>query len=139
MAIDETAAHADAPQRLLSTDFLNPFVEIACVLDMAPDDPGVISSVSGWQGGSYEDYFSRSANTGAGAALQRFAQLDPALRLALARETEALNALTGSILSALRETKTAEERAKVRDIYRPKLMIMISRFQALEAAEAHKA
>jgi hypothetical protein len=69
------------PRSGLATDYLNHFNEMVMLLELLPEDEGVLEDVLAWTPVSYLDYFAASNFRGNALAISTFDLVDPRLRM----------------------------------------------------------
>jgi hypothetical protein len=78
----------------LSTDYLNHFTEAVMVLELTGAMPECADDLRAWRPKTYEEHFAASRFSNRGAIIAAYRAADPAVRGALDRNAELLNALT---------------------------------------------
>jgi hypothetical protein len=78
----------------LSTDYLNHFTEAVMVLELAGAMPECVEDLHTWRPKSYAAHFAASRFSNRDAIVAAYQAADPAVRNALDRNAELLNALT---------------------------------------------
>ncbi len=81
------------PATGLSTDYLNHFTEAVMVLEMARAMPECLDDLRAWQPKSYMEHFAVSRFTNRNSIVAAYEAADPAVREALDRASEMLNAM----------------------------------------------
>ena len=81
------------PATGLSTDYLNHFTEAVMVLEMAGTVPECLEDLRAWRPKSYTEHFAVSRFTNRGSIVLAYTAADSALRDALDRACEMLNAM----------------------------------------------
>jgi hypothetical protein len=82
------------PSTGLSTDYLNHFTEAVMVLELIVAVPECIDDLRNWQPKTYTEHFAASRFSNRKAIIAAYQDSDPAVRQALDRNAELLNAMT---------------------------------------------
>jgi hypothetical protein len=81
------------PETGLSTDYLNHFTEAVMVLEMIGTMPECLDDLRVWQVKTYPEHFAGSHFSNRDAIIAAYQSADPAVRAALERTAEVLNAM----------------------------------------------
>src|ERR1700755_3470732 len=81
------------PRTGLSTDYLNHFTEAVMMIEMIATVPECLHELAVWQPRTYPEHFAASRFSNRDALITAYWSADPAIRLALDRVSEVLNAL----------------------------------------------
>ncbi len=128
--IGDVAPH-DSSRRdaALSTDYLNRFVEAACLADLAIEEPQVLGAIMPWRDVSYLTYFEGSTVRGAGEVVERYNALPAECRMALSAATAELNRETAAMLVAMASAPDRATRAAIHAEMKPRVVTLIARAQ----------
>jgi len=77
----------------LSTDYLNHFTEAVMVLEMIGTMPECLDDLRAWEVKTYPEHFAASHFSNRDAIIAAYQSADPAIRVALERTAEVLNAM----------------------------------------------
>lgn len=103
------------PATGLSTDYLNHFTEAVMALEMIDGMPDCLDDVRAWRPKTYVQHFAGSRFSNRDAVIAAYRKAEPALRKALERNFDALNAtLTTACGFVLRHAGTPEASAMTR-------------------------
>jgi hypothetical protein len=103
------------PSTGLSTDYLNHFTEAVMVLEMVSGMPECLDDLRAWEMKTYPAHFAASHFSNRDAIVAAYHSADPAIRAALDRTSEVLNALVWRTRElVLQHIGTAEVDAIVR-------------------------
>jgi hypothetical protein len=81
------------PATGLSTDYLNHFIEAVMVLEMVATAPECLDDLRAWQPKTYAEHFATSRFSNRDAIVGAYETAEPAVRAALDRSSEMLNAM----------------------------------------------
>lgn len=81
------------PSTGLSTDYLNHFTEAVMMLEMVGTMPGCLDDLRAWDVKTYPEHFAASRFSNRDAIIAAYQNTDPAVRLALDRTSDVLNAM----------------------------------------------
>jgi hypothetical protein len=81
------------PATGLSTDYLNHFTEAVMVLEMVGTVPECLDDLRAWQAKTYAEHFAASHFSNRDAIIAAYQNADPAVRAALDRTADVLNAM----------------------------------------------
>ena len=103
------------PATGLSTDYLNHFTEAVMVLEMVGTMPECLDDLRAWRPKTYAEHFAASRFANRNAIVNAYESADPAVRAALDRASEMLNAMVRRSLElVLQHVGTAEGEATAR-------------------------
>ena len=103
------------PSTGLSTDYLNHFTEAVMVLEMAGAMPECLNDLRAWQVKTYPEHFAASRFSNRDAIVAAYRSADPAVRTALDRTADVLNAMVWRTRElVVQHAGTAEAAAVVR-------------------------
>ena len=103
------------PETGLSTDYLNHFAEAAMILGMVATAPECLDDLRAWRPKTYAEHFAASRFTNSNAIVNAYESADPAVRAALDRASDMLNAMVRRSLElVLQHVGTAEGDATAR-------------------------
>ena len=103
------------PATGLSTDYLNHFTEAVMVLEMVGTMPECLDDLRAWQAKTYAEHFATSHFSNRNAMIAAYQSADPAMRAALDRTSDVLNAMVWRTRElVLQHVGTAEVDAIVR-------------------------
>ena len=103
------------PSTGLSTDYLNHFTEAVMVLEMVGTMPECLDDLRAWQAKTYSEHFAASHFSNRNAIITAYQSADPAVRAALDRTSDVLNAMVRRTRElVLQHIGTAEVEAIVR-------------------------
>ena len=127
------------PATGLSTDYLNHFTEAVMVLEMVGTMPECLNDLRAWEVKTYPEHFAASHFSNRDAIVAAYQNADPAVRAALDRTSDVLNAMVWRTRElVLQHIGTAEVEAMVRrDLGR--VRPLIARAAALINGTATKA
>jgi hypothetical protein len=100
------------PDTGLSTDYLNHFTEAVMVLELVGTVPECQDDLCAWQPKTYAEHFATSGFSNRNAIIGAYQSADPAVRAALDRASETLNAVlleTRRVVLAHLATPMADE------------------------------
>ncbi len=123
----------------LSTDVVNRFAEVVMLLDLAVDDPAILTGVKPWRTVTYRGHCEGAGTQRALAALAAYDALPGEARDALDRAIADLDALSRQVLAAMEAAAGAPERAAARDRLGPALAARIAGLQGLIAGSPEAA
>jgi hypothetical protein len=81
------------PSTGLSTDYLNHFTEAVMVLEMVGTMPECLDDLRAWQAKTYAEHFATSHFSNRNTIIAAYQSADPAVRMALDRTSDVLNAM----------------------------------------------
>jgi hypothetical protein len=81
------------PATGLSTDYLNHFTEAVMMLEMVGTMPECLDDLRGWEVKTYPEHFAASHFSNRDAIIAAYQNADPAVRAALDRTADVLNAM----------------------------------------------
>src|SRR3954469_24598923 len=103
------------PSTGLYTDYLNHFTEAVMMLEMVGTMPGCLDDLRAWDVKTYPEHFAASRFSNRDAIIAAYQSADPAVRAALDRTSEMLNAMVARARElVLQHVGTAEVNAIVR-------------------------
>jgi hypothetical protein len=115
----------------LSTDYLNHFTEAVMVLEMASAMPECLGDLEAWQPKTYAEHFAASRFSNREVIVAAYHAADPALRAALNRTAELLNALVGRTCELLRQNAGTPEVEAISRRAADRLRPLVARTAAL--------